>query len=265
MILQSLARAVRKQNYYAVFLEFIIVIAGVVIGFQINAWNERRAEEAQGREYLVLLADEVRGHADTYERMVRSGDLRLENIDGVIDAIEDPSSVAADPIALPTDFYFSRFRSYFSPSRTVYDGLESSGDIALIRDEAILRRIREHYNFIASWDPIFGAEAIEPNGYQAAIAGHLTADQMEAVYADEPRSTAAFEDFEAEDAMAMARRLAADEHVLKWLPEIHDFHRGVRSHGTWRGEETETLLAEIEKALGRTSKGTTIAAPEPTP
>ena len=38
MILQSLTKAIREQNYYAVVLEFLIVIAGVVIGFQITAW-----------------------------------------------------------------------------------------------------------------------------------------------------------------------------------------------------------------------------------
>ena len=32
MILTNLVKAIREQNYYAVVLEFLIVIAGVVIG-----------------------------------------------------------------------------------------------------------------------------------------------------------------------------------------------------------------------------------------
>lgn len=32
MILQNISKAIREQNYYAVALEFVIVIAGVVIG-----------------------------------------------------------------------------------------------------------------------------------------------------------------------------------------------------------------------------------------
>ena len=40
MILANLTKAIREQNYYAVVLEFLIVIAGVVIGFQITAWYE---------------------------------------------------------------------------------------------------------------------------------------------------------------------------------------------------------------------------------
>jgi len=42
MILQNLSKAVREQNWFAVFLEFVIVIAGVVIGFQITARNAER-------------------------------------------------------------------------------------------------------------------------------------------------------------------------------------------------------------------------------
>ena len=47
MILARLSRAVREQNWFAVVLEFVIVIAGVVIGFQVTAWNAERAERAR--------------------------------------------------------------------------------------------------------------------------------------------------------------------------------------------------------------------------
>lgn len=44
MILQNLTKAIRDQNWFAVGVEFLIVIAGVVIGFQIQGWNENRAD-----------------------------------------------------------------------------------------------------------------------------------------------------------------------------------------------------------------------------
>jgi len=40
MILARISRAIREQNWFTVALEFVIVIAGVVIGFQVRA-NER--------------------------------------------------------------------------------------------------------------------------------------------------------------------------------------------------------------------------------
>jgi len=59
MILQNISKAIREQNYYAVALEFVIVIAGVVIGFQIQAWNEGRADREAEALYLTTLAGEL--------------------------------------------------------------------------------------------------------------------------------------------------------------------------------------------------------------
>ncbi len=67
MILQSLSKAIREQNYYAVALEFIIVIAGVVIGFQIQDWNEGRSERAREAEYLLRLDAEMTAVVEDFD------------------------------------------------------------------------------------------------------------------------------------------------------------------------------------------------------
>jgi len=59
MILQRLSRAIRQQNWFAVALEFVIVVAGVAIGFQINALNEARQERQREAEYLHQLEVEL--------------------------------------------------------------------------------------------------------------------------------------------------------------------------------------------------------------
>jgi hypothetical protein len=53
MILARISKAIREQNWFAVTLEFVIVIAGVVIGFQISSANERARERSELRELLV--------------------------------------------------------------------------------------------------------------------------------------------------------------------------------------------------------------------
>ncbi len=59
MILDNISRALKEQNWLAAGVEFVIVIAGVVIGFQINAWNESRIEHEQERKLIARLAAEV--------------------------------------------------------------------------------------------------------------------------------------------------------------------------------------------------------------
>ncbi len=62
MILARLTRAVREQNWFAVALEFVIVIAGVVIGFQITEWRGEQADRRLEGYYLERL------HADLVGR-----------------------------------------------------------------------------------------------------------------------------------------------------------------------------------------------------
>ncbi|MFT6662771.1 MAG: hypothetical protein ACJA0K_002784, partial [Maricaulis maris] len=58
MILARITKALRDQNWLAVSLEFIIVIAGVVVGFQVSAWNEARQERGLEQAYLERLFSE---------------------------------------------------------------------------------------------------------------------------------------------------------------------------------------------------------------
>lgn len=59
MILARLTKAVREQNWFAVLLEFVIVISGVVIGFQIAGVGERAASRAYERDLLFRLHAEI--------------------------------------------------------------------------------------------------------------------------------------------------------------------------------------------------------------
>jgi len=68
MILQSITKAIREQNYYAVALEFVIVIAGVVIGFQINAWNSERESAARAATLIERLGQETAAAFESHER-----------------------------------------------------------------------------------------------------------------------------------------------------------------------------------------------------
>ena len=40
MILSSVVKHVREQNWFAVGVDFLIVVVGVFIGIQVSNWNE---------------------------------------------------------------------------------------------------------------------------------------------------------------------------------------------------------------------------------
>ena len=79
MILTRLSRAIREQNWFAVALEFVIVIAGIVIGFQITAWNESRMERAMEALALARIQDDVVQNLRELDARIRSDQSRNQN------------------------------------------------------------------------------------------------------------------------------------------------------------------------------------------
>ena len=89
MILQNLSRAIRAQNWFAVVLEFVIVIAGVVIGFQVTAWNEVRQERQREAEYLNQLDVELSAVIDELDNAKRAIDAYFNWITLFLEGVED--------------------------------------------------------------------------------------------------------------------------------------------------------------------------------
>jgi hypothetical protein len=55
MILARISKAVREQKWFAVTLEFVIVVAGVLLAFQISQYAERRNMQSEARVSLEML------------------------------------------------------------------------------------------------------------------------------------------------------------------------------------------------------------------
>ena len=62
MILARLSHAIRTQNWFAVVLEFVIVVAGVLLAFQISLLSERQAVQERIDVQIELLRTEMRAN-----------------------------------------------------------------------------------------------------------------------------------------------------------------------------------------------------------
>ena len=59
MLLRRITKHVREQNWFAVALDFFIVVAGILIAFQITEWNEARTDRQIERNILERLQDQL--------------------------------------------------------------------------------------------------------------------------------------------------------------------------------------------------------------
>lgn len=83
MILNRLAEAVAKQNWFVVFIEVLVLVIGIFIGLQVDDWNQAREDKIDEQQFLqrlhkdVLLAEELSN---------RVRDRRLDRLQNIVDA-----------------------------------------------------------------------------------------------------------------------------------------------------------------------------------
>ncbi|GAB5518186.1 MAG: hypothetical protein RhofKO_04370 [Rhodothermales bacterium] len=56
--MQQLPVAARQQNWFATIVQFLIVVLGIIIGFQVTAWGNAQADRAKEQVYLQQLEAE---------------------------------------------------------------------------------------------------------------------------------------------------------------------------------------------------------------
>ena len=60
MIFRRLAHAIREQNWFIVVLEVAIVVVGILIGLEVDDWNQRRLDRDNDRRVLDLFINELK-------------------------------------------------------------------------------------------------------------------------------------------------------------------------------------------------------------
>ena len=140
MILSRISKAIREQNWLAVAIEFVIVILGVVIGFQITAWNATRNAVALEQIYLERLHDD----------MVRSRTVLEDEIARSSEWHEDGNTIrvallTGDREAAGTGWQLNAATRLVvgSPQMGTLNELISGGQMNLIRDPDLRRRIAQ--------------------------------------------------------------------------------------------------------------------------
>lgn len=62
-LLARIGRHLRNQHWTAIFLEFIVVVFGVFLGFQLTSWNETRVEEERRQQIISALITDLKDAA----------------------------------------------------------------------------------------------------------------------------------------------------------------------------------------------------------
>ena len=80
VILRQFIEGIKSQNWFIVLIEVLVVVVGIIIGLQVDDWNEARKESARETVYLQRLL------ADT-EEMITQHEAHVERAHSWIEAV----------------------------------------------------------------------------------------------------------------------------------------------------------------------------------
>lgn len=103
MLFRRIKAHVEKENWFAVLIDFFIVVVGVFIGIQVANWNEGRAEYRKETQALIELKKElegsigvVRAKSNAYQQAADAGRRSLSTLAGPNDCVENCWTVLVD-------------------------------------------------------------------------------------------------------------------------------------------------------------------------
>lgn len=149
MLLRRITVHVSDQNWFAVFIDFLIVVIGVFIGIQVANLNESMSNKQKAKTYVENLKHEVEdaliGSYKTYEYAT----VKVQSISEVSNyffegaAIEALTEQNCDDLAHIQNIFRQNYQL------TTVEELVSSGTLNLIQDKEIRNAIVKYKNYMA--------------------------------------------------------------------------------------------------------------------
>ena len=150
MILRRISRHVREQNWFAVVIDTLIVIVGVVVGFQVTAWGNERANRAEEQDLL-------RGLQAEFTEVLADLDVQIgkhrrieRDVATILDALaEAERSGARFATVAETTLAWALVPTTTQFSQGVLDGMLTTGRLGLIRDQELRTALSEWAGVLA--------------------------------------------------------------------------------------------------------------------
>jgi hypothetical protein len=135
-LFRRVVERIRGQDWFAVGIELVVVVVGIVIGLQATDWSNARRDRADLQDYLQRLLGDTEANLAELHRVVAREEQRAAKIRSIGEALGDATK-EPDPDALSS----ALCRWYVEPDvhlqHSTYQEMLSSGRLLLIQNQLL--------------------------------------------------------------------------------------------------------------------------------
>lgn len=234
-----------KQNWFAVIIDFVIVVLGVFVGIQAANWNESRKSRVEERRYYTQIIDDLRtDQTNLLQAQRRSADFDTA-AETTLMAIKTDRLPAITPGAFAVGIHHAGYLYIPHASRQSYDELISTGNLGLLRNDAVKRAIARYYSDFddsRQWDSLLRSQQ---DRYWDATSGVLPRSVLRAaIEFREPRLTKG-------EAARILAALRKRDRVDDMLISMAAHQERVRRDSKMLAESGRSLIHQLEPLASR--------------
>ncbi|HET6566168.1 MAG TPA: DUF6090 family protein [Xanthomonadales bacterium] len=244
MLLRRVIGHFRKQEWTAIALDFLIVVLGILMAFQVTSWNEERLERKKETRYLLQLIEDLRADLVELDAVKRTAEIRMAVVEKLLEFAEaeprrvltfDGTEVIFDPVPVfqSSDPYEANSQLTNIPvldgSRHTFQALISTGDFGLIRNPVLAREIQTYYSTMDEANNL--ESAVHENAaavhssrrrHGVALTGWVTVEELGALVVSDPQFRSELETY-----------WTASAFQVRWMGQVR--------------EKTVSLIEAVEK------------------
>ena len=143
MPIRRISKHVKDQNWFAVWLDLIIVFLAVFIGLQADNWNEGRLAKSNAKIYYARLIDDLRAEEITRLSRITYYEQTLAHGNAALQSLNQSERVLGEKFLV--DLYQVSQIWNYTPQRATYDELLSMGIANAIPNVHIRSRLANFY------------------------------------------------------------------------------------------------------------------------
>jgi len=153
MILTSVTKHVNEQNWFAVFVDFIIVVVGVFVGLQVSNWNQTQQDRVTESQYIERIQQDLLAtEKDMLGRRNYFGQVKKSAL-ATLKALDSPAD------KLGQKFLFDSFEASQAlrrpMGRDTYNELLSDGSLKTVSKLIVRQKLAQYYRGISASGNVF--------------------------------------------------------------------------------------------------------------